>query len=1083
MSCYNLDPPPDDRSDKSPGSDRPDPVEPLAEEGAQGAGEVAAWPEGATPSGEVAPGESGVPEVEPPDQTVVFEDLTLAQALGYLFWRPAQTARLFWQVLTRDPSPPPGDNTDDEPPSPGTRLDWRPPRSAAPPDAPTAPPASEFAAEAALAPDAPAPTLWGVFWAEVAAVDGMRWAWISLLALAILLAARGGQALYDAAVDPRAHATGDIGNAAGWFGLVAALFLAFEMVRDRAWWAARLPRMADTTRQRFAQNDLRWLWGGVLTLGALGTLLLAALVDLPWFTRLVLVVNAGVLWLAVVFGLALSEDDLPAPGSEIVPFPEDEVVIRSVAREATPAIPAETPASWWAAYATRLSLVPVALLFSALAYGLNVSRNAFDEIDDVVFTPGGFLAWVLSIALWVVILGVRVERVPWRTLPERFRALMLTEVRWGWLARLLRNWTFWALAGITLLGAVFRLHDISAVPPEMTSDHIEKLLDALRVHEGYRGVFFPNNGGREGFQMYMVALLAGPLGVGFSFDALKLATGIEGVITIPVVWWMARQVIGDATDRDRALGNWTGLALAGLVAISVWHVMLSRLGLRIVLTPLTTALVVGLLARVMRHDRARDYLALGATLGAGVYFYQANRMLPILVLAGIGLVVLARGRERRALAATLGDAAGLVAVVVSPLLVYWYAARLLEGSNYTTFHEIGVRLETYLPLAAMAWFSVVALYLRARSDHVRRYGGGLLMAAVVALAIYLPLYHYSEIHASEFWNRTRGRMFGEQAFWRTDPETGETVAYEPSWGEQAERFWDERAVFADNYADALRMYHWEGDGAWISNDDSRPALRGISGGLLILGAAMWGVWLVRRRDAVLWLVPLAVLVMLLPSAMTLAYTIENPSFTRASGTIPPVMLLAALPLGALAWHLGRLPWAVARVPLGRVAALVVLVVVLWSAIGANWDTFFTDYRLGYAYSWKPYSEIARPMREFAQSPTGSYGNAFMVAYPHWLDHRILGTMAGDIRWPNGLVNREALLTAIQRNQGTPYEYNPAKEMFVMYHPNDQDTAAWLMTWFPGGTTELYTYHYEAGEPGNFSQGQFYIYTVRAGYLE
>ena len=51
----------------------------------------------------------------------------------------------------------------------------------------------------------------------------------------------------------------------------------------------------------------------------------------------------------------------------------------------------------------------------------------------------------------------------------------------------------------------------------------EKLLDALRVNDGYRGIFFPNNGGREGFQMYFVALIAN-LGAGFSFNALKLAS-------------------------------------------------------------------------------------------------------------------------------------------------------------------------------------------------------------------------------------------------------------------------------------------------------------------------------------------------------------------------------------------------------------------------------------------------------------------------------------------------------------------------------------------------------------------------------
>ena len=112
--------------------------------------------------------------------------------------------------------------------------------------------------------------------------------------------------------------------------------------------------------------------------------------------------------------------------------------------------------------------------------------------------------------------------------------------------------------------------------------------------------------------------------------------------------------------------------------------MLSRLGLRIVLTPLTTALVIGFLARAMRQNRMRDYMALGFVLGAGIYFYQANRMLPL------GR----RDRDRAGAAGAAcagpaislrraGDVIGFVALTVLPLLVYWYIGRVLEQSGYT----------------------------------------------------------------------------------------------------------------------------------------------------------------------------------------------------------------------------------------------------------------------------------------------------------------------------------------------------------------------------------------------------------------
>jgi hypothetical protein len=614
----------------------------------------------------------------------------------------------------------------------------------------------------------------------------------------------------------------------------------------------------------------------------------------------------------------------------------------------------------------------------------------------------------------------------------------------------------------------------------MTSDHIEKLLDALRISDGARSVFFPNNGGREGFQMYVVAFIADTLKVGFNFKALKLATAIEGVITLPALWWMARQVCGTSTARSRQLGNWIGLALAGLVAISSWHVMLSRLGLRIVLTPLTTALVIGFVARVMRHNRMRDYVALGLVLGAGVYFYQANRMLPLVVLIGVGLALVDHIRQPRDLPQLVAEVLGFAALALSPVLIYWYAARVLEQSGYRNPHDLGERMGALMPVIGMAWFSVLALIVRARRrDAVLQYGGGVLAVAVIALAVYIPMYHYSELHSAEFWNRTRGRLFGEDAFWRIDPDTGVKVSVEPSVGDQIERFWDQRDVFVDNYQDALRMFHWEGDGAWISNAESRPALGGLSGGLVVLGAVMWGAWTVRRGDPVWWMMLLAGLMMLLPSAMTLAYQIENPSFTRASGAIPVVFALAALPVGVLCWRLTRLPVGVRGVPVGALVAVILVVGLLGRGLGPNWSNFFSAYRLSYSYSWKPYREIAKPLRVFAEGE-GSYGNAFMIAFPHWLDHRILGAMAGDIRWPNGLTSREKVFEAVARNQGTPYEYDPEKPVFFMYHVGDAETTDFLKLNFPGGVQELYQYNYEVAS--GYLQDQYYIYRVHIGLM-
>lgn len=1026
---------------------------------------------------------------------VVFEDLTLGQALAYLFWQPVRTSRLFWDVLTRDPlddeaheapeddQPPGEDGADGRAADPITHDVWgwgARSRAAAEPGGAVSDDVDHDMADG----DQPRAA-----WARRAVQPPVGWA--LALAIALLLAAQGGYALREASENIVLHARRDTNGALLWIALAGGLYLAVSIAASRGWWVRRLPRFAATVQARMIRNgpDMRRVW--VIGLGflALAFACVALLAGGAWWLRLIGAGIALALWIVIVIGSGspIRTVGPAAQTSEPVTSaaPPDDArtedagsvhVVRSVRVEgAAAAAPAAAHFSFWVwlrAHTPQLALVPFALLLSVLAYWLNVTREG-DVIADVVLTLPGVIAWVGSVALWWVILGVDLSAVPTRAAwTKRWRQARRRAIRWR------PGWDVLALAGITAVGIVFRLHDLASTPPEMTSDHIEKLLDALRVSEGYYGVFFPNNGGREGFQMYLVALIADVFGVGFNFTALKIATAIEGAITIPVMWWMVRAIAGRETPGARRLGTWVGLAAAALVAISAWHVMLSRLGLRIVLTPLTTALALGFLAQAMRHNRMRDYLALGVVLGAGTYFYQANRMLPLVAVAGIALAMIGQARRPREWGALVVQTVGLAAFALAPVLIYWYAAELLQQSGGT--RALGERLAIYVPLVAMTWFAISALAVRATQERFARYGAGLLASAVLALAIFVPMLHYSELHATEFWNRTRGRMFGEEAFVRLDPESGQMLPYNPPLSEQLERLWDERDVFLANYADALRMYHWQGDGAWINNAGSAPALDALTGGWLLLGAIMWGVRMVRRRDPVDWLIPLAVLVMLLPSALTLAYTIENPSFTRASGTIPPIFLLAGLPVGTLGWRLSQLDRRGTRRVFGSAAGLLLIAGVTLVTVGPNWDRYFTDYRLNYNSSWKPYSAIARPLREFAQGE-GSYGNAFMVAYPHWLDHRILGTMAGDIRWPNGLVTREDLWAQVDRNRGTPYAYDPSQPLFVMYHPDDIETHDWLQTQFPGGEARLITYRYET--LNGVREGTFYVYEVMAGPLE
>jgi hypothetical protein len=176
------------------------------------------------------------------------------------------------------------------------------------------------------------------------------------------------------------------------------------------------------------------------------------------------------------------------------------------------------------------------------------------------------------------------------------------------------------------------------------------------------------------------------------------------------------------------------------------------------------------------------------------------------------------------------------------------------------------------------------------------------------------------------------------------------------------------------------MYHVRGDVAWINNAAQRPALDPLSGALAGIGLVTWGFWARQRREAAWWRPAASSAVMLWPSAMALAYPMENPSFTRASGTLPGIFFLAALPAGWMLWRASRAPWAARGVSLGSPAAALGLVALVAAVYPWNRDNYFTAYRVSYERNWRAYGEIARPLRDFVDRG-GSLGNAFVVAYP------------------------------------------------------------------------------------------------------
>ncbi len=170
---------------------------------------------------------------------------------------------------------------------------------------------------------------------------------------------------------------------------------------------------------------------------------------------------------------------------------------------------------------------------------------------------------------------------------------------------------------ITAVAAALRCCALGQVPPGLYHDEAYNGLDALRVLDGLRPVFFEANNGREPLFIYFVALSIRFLGR--SPLAIRIVAALLGTLTIPATYCMARELLG----RQEAL--WS----AWITATTVWHLNLSRLGFRAVSLPLLTAVFLWFFARGL-HTRNRLNFALGGLwLGLAVYSYLPARFAPL----------------------------------------------------------------------------------------------------------------------------------------------------------------------------------------------------------------------------------------------------------------------------------------------------------------------------------------------------------------------------------------------------------------------------------------------------------------------
>jgi hypothetical protein len=499
------------------------------------------------------------------------------------------------------------------------------------------------------------------------------------------------------------------------------------------------------------------------------------------------------------------------------------------------------------------------------------------------------------------------------------------------------------------------------VPPEMTSDHVEKLLDVHDLVTGQRPIFFVRNTGREPWQFYWTLMLIRLFDLPAKFFALKLGTAIVGLLMLPGVYLLGRELF------DRRVGLWATL----FAAVANWPVILSRVGLRFPFAPAVTAWSLLFLLRGLRDGRRNDFLLLGLTLGIGLQGYTAFRAMPLAVV------------------------------------VCWALALVIRPSS------LAIQPRSFLRNA--------------------------LLAVLIAVVVFIPLGRFSLEHPDDFWRRSFSRM--------ADPIR--PIPDSPL------------VTFGKNLLNLAAMFHWRGDDVWVNTLAYAPVLDPLLGGLLILGLVVLFWRALRLRDLIAPLLLIAGVILLLPSALSLAFPVENPSVVRAGGAIPVVMVIAALPVGlGLQEKSGAehgSPGFTAQITLfnWRQLMLATSALALTVAVTAvNYQRYFHDYREQYELNALNTTEIADAIRGFVESG-GDASNAWIIAWPYWIDTRGVGIELGDPPWNNVILEAEELDEQASAAEGAV----DAPPRFYVLHPQDTGALEQLQTLFPRGRSSLYVSRY------------------------
>lgn len=288
---------------------------------------------------------------------------------------------------------------------------------------------------------------------------------------------------------------------------------------------------------------------------------------------------------------------------------------------------------------------------------------------------------------------------------------------------------------------------------------------------------------------------------------------------------------------------------------------------------------------------------------------------------------------------------------------------------------LGIGLHSYTPFRAVPIMVVVTIFLfwlhNRSKENLSKATVWLGIITFVSLIIFLPLLRVWMQQPAIFNFRTMSRL--------TNLEVGDNMA----------SGWSLLGVFWKNVWDGLLMFNWDSGNIWVNTLPHTPSLDLVGGAAFVLGVVLVLMRYLEKRRWEDGFLLFGLPVLMLPSTLVLAFPQENPAPNRAGGAAVVVFILVALALEAILRSIRQN--VKRRAGQGLMAVAGVLLALI--AIGHNYNLTFNQFPKQYtAGSWNT-SELGAVIKQFTDT-VGSPDQAWVVAYPHWVDTRLVGINAG-----------------------------------------------------------------------------------------